>query len=74
MNKKKFFQSKKCLAYLLLMIASTGIILAAIVTRQPPDVIREAISSYGLAVTAGSAALIGGQAFVDSRLAQNDKE
>tara|TARA_B100001123_G_C14497475_1_gene704901 strand:+ start:233 stop:460 length:228 start_codon:yes stop_codon:yes gene_type:complete len=67
---KKFWQSKKCLAYLILMTASTGIILAAIATRQATEVIREAISAYGLAVTAASAALIGGQSYVDSKIAK----
>jgi len=70
---KKFWQSKKCLAYLILMAASTGIILAALATRQATEVIREAISAYGLAVTAASAALIGGQSYVDSKIARPDK-
>lgn len=71
---KKFWQSKKCLAYLILMIASSGIILAAVVTHQDSEVVREAISSYGIAVAAASAALIGGQSFVDSRIAVNTKD
>ena len=36
---KKFWQSKKCLAYLILMIASSGIILAAVVTHQDSEVV-----------------------------------
>tara|TARA_R100000808_G_scaffold14529_1_gene34264 strand:- start:26655 stop:26882 length:228 start_codon:yes stop_codon:yes gene_type:complete len=67
---KKFWHSKKCIAYLILMTASTGIILAAIGTRQATSVIREVISAYGLAVTAASAALIGGQSYVDSKIAK----
>ena len=70
---KKFWNSKKCLAYLVLMSASTGIILAAIATGQATEVIREAISAYGLAVTAASAALIGGQSYVDSKIAGPEK-
>tara|TARA_Y100001973_G_C5137898_1_gene301336 strand:+ start:520 stop:741 length:222 start_codon:yes stop_codon:yes gene_type:complete len=66
-NDKKFWQSKKCLAYLILMIASTCIIAACVLTRQGSEVIREALSAYGLAVTAASTALIGGQSFVDSK-------
>jgi len=68
---KKFWQSKKFLAYMILMTASSGIILASVITHQDSEVIREAISSYGLAVTAASAALIGGQSFVDGRIAAN---
>jgi len=71
---KKFWQSKKCIAYLILMIASSGIILAAVLTNQGGDVVREAITSYGMAVLAASTALIGGQSFVDSKIANSPKD
>lgn len=64
---KKFWQSKKCLTYLILMIASTGVISACVITRQGSEVIREALSAYGLAITAATTALIGGQSFIDSK-------
>tara|TARA_Y100000593_G_scaffold86609_1_gene165682 strand:- start:23171 stop:23398 length:228 start_codon:yes stop_codon:yes gene_type:complete len=71
---KKFWQSKKCLAYLILMIASTAIIAACVITRQGSDVIREALSAYGLAVTAATTALIGGQSFIDSRPSKEEEK
>lgn len=71
---KKFWQSKKCLTYLILMIASTGIIAACVVTRQGSEVIREALSAYGLAITAATTALIGGQSFIDSRSSSKEEE
>ena len=71
---KKFWQSKKCLTYLILMIASTGIIAACVITRQGSDVIREALSAYGLAITAATTALIGGQSFIDSRSSSKEEE
>ncbi len=71
---KKFWQSKKCLTYLILMIASTGIIAACVITRQGSEVIREALSAYGLAITAATTALIGGQSFIDSRSSSGEEE
>tara|TARA_R110002167_G_scaffold114631_2_gene288544 strand:- start:795 stop:1025 length:231 start_codon:yes stop_codon:yes gene_type:complete len=71
---KKFWQSKKCLTYLILMIASTGIIAACVITRQGSEVIREALSAYGLAITAATTALIGGQSFIDSRSSSREEE
>jgi len=67
MKPKTFLKSKKCLAYLVLMAASTGLIAASIVMRQPSEVIRELIGSYGMAVTGASLALISGQAWIDSK-------
>ena len=64
---KKFFESKKCVAYLILMTTSTAIIGGCLYTGQDSGVIREALSSFGLAVTAASTALIGGQSFVDGK-------
>ena len=71
---KKFWQSKKCLTYLILMVASTGIIAACVITRQGSEVIREALSAYGLAITAATTALIGGQSFIDSRSSSKEEE
>ena len=71
---KKFWQSKKCLTYLILMIASTGIIAACVITRQGSEVIREALSAYGLAITAATTALIGGLSFIDSRSSLKEEE
>ena len=71
---KKFWQSKKCLTYLILMIASTGVIAACVITRQGSEGIREALSAYGLAITAATTALIGGQSFIDSRSSSKEEE
>lgn len=72
MSNKKFWQSKKFMAYLLLMAVSAGVILSCIFTRQPSDVVREAISAFGMAITAGSAVVIGGQSIIDRELARRD--
>mgnify|MGYP003689787965 FL=1 len=71
---KKFWQRKKCLTYLILMIARTGVIAGCVITRQGSEVIREALSAYGLAITAATTALIGGQSFIDSRSSSKEEE
>jgi len=63
---KKYWQSKKCIAFTLLLIVGCAVILSAVYTRQATEVIREAIGTFGLAIGAGAAALIGGQSVIDS--------
>jgi len=66
-SSKTFLKSKKCMAYLILMACSTGLIIAAVVNGYSPDVVAEMVRTYGMACGAGALALISGQAFIDSK-------
>ena len=66
-SSKTFLKSKKCMAYLILMTCSTGLIIAAVVNGYSPDVVAEMVRTYGMACGAGALALISGQAFIDSK-------
>jgi len=66
-SNKTFLKSKKCMAYLILMACSTGLIIAAVVNGYSPDVVAEMVRTYGMACGAGALALISGQAFIDSK-------
>ena len=66
-SNKTFLKSKKCMAYLILMACSTGLIIAAVVNGYSPDVVAEMVRIYGMACGAGALALISGQAFIDSK-------
>ena len=66
---KRFYHSKKFLAYLLLVLTSTAVILSSLLTGQSETVSVEALRTLGFAVGAASSMLIGGQSFVDGKIA-----
>lgn len=67
---KKFYQSKKFLAFLLVWLAAVGLISLAMATHQNPEVIRELIGSLGLALTTCSTATVAGQSWQDATRAK----
>ena len=69
-TEKRFWHSKKSIAFFFVWVATVGLISAAMLTRQPSDVLRELISSLGLALMTCSTAAVSGQSWLDATTAK----
>ena len=61
----KFYQSKKFLVFFLVWLATVALILGAMYSKQPGDVLRELIGSMGLALMTCSTAAVAAQGYQD---------
>ena len=73
-SEKGFFKSKKCLAYLILITCSTGLIVSAVLKGYTSSVVAEMVRTYGMSCGAGALALISGQAFIDSKAVTKEEQ
>jgi hypothetical protein len=65
---KPFYKSKKFLAFILLVLMTTGLIIVGILWRVSPDVLQSMVTILGGTTGAAGAGLIGTQGYVDSKV------
>jgi len=65
---KKWYQSKKFLAFLILVIMTTSLIAMGILWRTTPDVLQSLVTILGGTTGAAGAGLIGTQGYVDAKV------
>ena len=65
---KPFYKSKKFLAFILLVLMTTGLIIVGILWRVNPDVLQSMVTILAGITGAAGAGLIGTQGYVDSRV------
>ena len=65
---KPFYKSKKFLAFILLVLMTTGLIVVGILWRVSPDVLQSMVTILGGTTGAAGAGLIGTQGYVDSKV------
>ena len=66
-NERAWFQSKKFLAFLLMLGSTVGLLGLGILKGVDPDVLSSMILVLGSATGTAAVAQIGGQSFVDAK-------
>ena len=65
---KPFYRSKKFLAFSMLVLMTTGLIVVGILWRVNPDVLQSMVTILGGTTGAAGAGLIGTQGYIDSKV------